>query len=91
LAWNATAVAGDAAETVARLKRGDGGPVIMYASFLLLRTLLLRGLVDELNLGVHPLVLGEGRRLFDGALPHPLRLVAATPSETGVVTLTYAQ
>ncbi|MEW1561516.1 MULTISPECIES: hypothetical protein [unclassified Streptomyces] len=31
----------------------------------------------------------EGRRLFDTALPHGLTFAAATPSATGVVTLTY--
>ncbi|WP_034263569.1 dihydrofolate reductase family protein [Actinospica robiniae] len=91
LPWNATVLAGDAAETVAGLKQGGGGPFIMYGSFTLLGTLLQHDLVDELNLTVHPLVLGEGRRLFDRALPRPLHLVSTTPSETGVVTLTYAQ
>lgn len=91
LPWNATGLPGEAAETVAKLKQGSGGAIIMYGSSTLLRTLLLHDLVDELNLGVHPVVLGEGRRLFDAALPRPLRLVSTTPSETGVVTLTYAQ
>lgn len=91
LPWNATALPGEAAETVAELKRGSGGPVIMYGSFTLLRTLLHHDLVDELNLGIHPLVLGEGRRLFDEALPRPLRLVSTAPSATEVVTLTYAR
>jgi dihydrofolate reductase len=62
----------------------------MYGSFTLLQTLLRHGLVDELGLGVHPVVLGAGTRLFDGALPHLLRLVDATPTPTGVVALTYA-
>ena len=51
---------------------------------------LREGLVDQLNLGVHPVAVGEGERIFDAALPRPLRLVAATPSPTGVVTLSYA-
>ncbi|MFD8217278.1 dihydrofolate reductase family protein [Streptomyces sp. NPDC059697] len=62
----------------------------MYGSSTLMRTLLQLNLIDELNLGVHPLVVGEGKRLFDSALPGSLRFVAATPSATGVVTLTYA-
>ncbi|MFC8965223.1 dihydrofolate reductase family protein [Streptomyces sp. NBC_01281] len=89
LPWNATALPGDAAQTVADLKRQPGGTIIMYGSFTLMRTLLQHELIDELNLGVHPVVVGEGRRLFDTALPHGLTFAAATPSATGVVTLTY--
>ncbi|MEZ0094533.1 dihydrofolate reductase family protein [Streptacidiphilus sp. EB129] len=91
LPWNATALTGEAALTVAELKRGEGGDIIIYGSFALLRTLLREGLVDELNLGVHPLVVGEGKRFLDGALPLGLRFVSATPGATGVVTLTYAR
>jgi dihydrofolate reductase len=90
LPWNATALPGDPAQTVAKLKQAAGGDILMYGSFTLLQTLLRHGLVDELGLGVHPVVLGAGTRLFDGGLPHPLRLVDATPTPTGVVALTYA-
>jgi dihydrofolate reductase len=90
LPWNATTLPGDAAQSVAKLKQEPGGDILMYGSFTLLRTLLQHGLVDELALGVHPVVLGTGRRLFDSGLPHPLRLVDATPMPTGVVALTYA-
>jgi dihydrofolate reductase len=90
LPWNATAVRGEAAETVAKLKQEPSGDIVMYGSFTLMRTLLQHNLIDELNIGVHPLVVGAGKRLFDGASPGALRLVAATPTSTGVVTLTYA-
>jgi len=90
LPWNATVLAGEAAETVAKLKQESGGNIVMYGSFTLMRTLLQHNLIDELNLGVHPLVVGEGKRLFDSAVPRSLRFVSATPSATGVVTFTYA-
>lgn len=90
LPWNATALTGEAAETVAKLKQEPGGDIIMYGSFTLMRTLLQRDLLDVLNLGIHPVVAGEGKRLLDGALPRSLRFVSATPSATGVVTLSYA-
>jgi dihydrofolate reductase len=47
-------------------------------------------LIDQFHIGVHPLFLGSGRRLFDGAAPGELRLVAATPQPSGVVTLSCA-
>ncbi|MFE9880925.1 dihydrofolate reductase family protein [Streptomyces sp. NPDC005784] len=90
LPWNATALTGEAAETVTKLKQQPGGNIIMYGSFTLMRTLLQHNLIDELNLNVHPVVVGTGKRLFDTALPRSLRFMAATPSSTGVVTLTYA-
>lgn len=89
LTWNATALTGEAAETVAELKQGPGGDIIMYASFTLIRTLLRENLLDELNVGVHPVVVGEGKRIFDGVLPRSMEFVSATPSATGVVTLSY--
>ena len=48
------------------------------------------GLVDELALLIHPLVLGSGRRLFtgDGELAS-FRLTSAETTDTGVVIATY--
>jgi len=89
LPWNATALPGDAARSVAELKRAPGGDILTYGSVTLVRTLLRHNLVDELVLGVHPVVVGAGMRLFDGDLPHPLKLVDAMPTSTGVVALTY--
>lgn len=85
LPWNATALNGDAVRTVAELR----GTLLVYGSFTLLRTLMRHDLVDEFHVGVYPLVLGSGTRLFDGTGPGALRLVAATPHDSGVVTLTY--
>jgi dihydrofolate reductase len=89
LPWNATALPGDPARTVAELKEAPGGDILTYGSFTLVRTLLQHGLVDELVLGIHPVVLGTGTRLFDEGLPNPLKLVDANPTPTGVVALTY--
>lgn len=87
LPWNATALNGDPAETVA----GLDGTSLIYGSFALVRTLLEHKLIDEFNVGVFPVYLGSGERLFEGGLPGELRLVSATPRPSGVVTLSYAQ
>ena len=89
LPWNATALPGDPAQTVAELKEAPGGDILTYGSSTLVRSLLRHGLVDELVLGVHPVVLGTGTRLVGEGLPNPLTLVDATPTGTGVVALTY--
>ena len=54
------------------------------------RTLLAAGLVDELRLFVHPLLMGTGKRLF-GSLPDLRRLTLRSVGKTdlGTVALTY--
>ena len=48
------------------------------------------GLVDELRIMVHPVVLGAGRSLFRTAPARmPLQLVEARPFRSGSVLLTY--
>jgi dihydrofolate reductase len=47
-----------------------------------------RGLVDEWLLMVHPVVLGTGRRLFDG-VEAGMRLVESVTTTTGVVIVRY--
>jgi RibD C-terminal domain len=43
------------------------------------------GLVDELNLPVHPIIVGTGQRLFeDGGVQIPLTLAQAATFSTGV-------
>jgi dihydrofolate reductase len=56
----------------------------------LARHLLEHDLVDEWSLTIHPLLLGAGKRLFDGTSPlTPLELVSAMPTSTGVIMATY--
>jgi dihydrofolate reductase len=91
LPWqNSTLLAGEAAESVARLKQEAGKDVVVLGSGELLRTLLKHDLVDSLVLSVHPLVLGLGQRLFaDDDVRHGYRLVKSVPTTTGVVIATY--
>jgi dihydrofolate reductase len=92
LEWsNSTLLPGDAADAVAQLKEEPGKDIVILGSGELTRALMARGLVDELTLAIHPLVLGSGRRLFepDGTYA-ALRLVDARPTTTGVIMATYA-
>ncbi len=55
-----------------------------------MRWLLANGLLDELTLMIHPIVVGNGQRLFEGTATHPLQLVRNETFDTGVLNLTYA-
>jgi dihydrofolate reductase len=91
LEWqNSTLVKDDVAEEVARLKQEPGKDIGIVGSGTLVRSLLRDGLLDELGLMVHPVVLGSGKRLFeDGSDEMALELVDSKTFSTGVVYLTY--
>ncbi len=62
----------------------------MPGSPTLVRSLLCAGLLDELSLMVHPIVLGSGMRLFDDvASPVALTLADSRALGSGVVSVTY--
>ena len=91
LPWvNSTLLDGDAADAVAQLKQTPGPDLLVMGSGVLTESLMQRGLVDEFQLVIHPLVLGSGRRLFnDGAPCTALRLVRTVPTTKGVIIATY--
>jgi len=87
---NSTLLEGDLAEAVNELKARPGKNIGMSGSATLVRSLLERGVLDELRLLVHPLVVGQGAKLFpDGASPVSLELVDSKTFSTGVLDLTY--
>ena len=92
LPWvNSTLLEGDAADAVARLKQTPGPDLLVMGSGVLTESLMQRGLVDEFQLVIHPLVLGSGRRLFNGGAPcTTLELVRSVPTTKGVIIATYA-
>ncbi|MBC9714762.1 dihydrofolate reductase [Streptomyces sp. TRM66268-LWL] len=89
--WNNSAlIEGDVVGAVKDLKQQPGGTVTLTGSIGLTRTLLEAGLIDELRLLVHPIVLGTGLRLFpEGTAQVPLGLARSAIFSTGVVDLTY--
>ena len=54
------------------------------------RWLLANNLLDELNLLVHPIVVGKGARLFEGDARIPLKLIENRPLSNGVLHSRYA-
>ena len=87
---NGTVLNGDVIDEVARLKRDVNGEIVVYASYQLARALIDNDLVDELRLGVFPVLLGAGERLFgETGGQKPMRLVGTTTIGDGLTRLTY--
>jgi dihydrofolate reductase len=90
--WNNTTVLrGDVADEVAKLKDGDGGPILVAGSRTLVHALYDHGLVDEYRLMVFPVILGSGRRVFpdDAADKTVLELTDTLAFPSGVTVQTY--
>jgi dihydrofolate reductase len=81
---------GDVVDAVRRLKASDGPAVHVWGSGQLLQALIAAALVDEYRIWVFPVVLGEGRRLFEkGVPPGALALVETRSTPKGVLINTY--
>ena len=89
--WHNTHVLSTDVESAIReLKRKPGGELQVHGSGVLLRWLLEHDLVDELNLRIYPVVLGDGLRLFcEQSQTHALELVESWSTPTGVMVQTY--
>ena len=91
LSWeNSHKLSGDTAVAVEELKRSEGRDLLIQGSSTLYAPLISAGLIDRLVLMTFPVVLGEGKSIFDGSLkPSGLKLVDSFVSGTGVVTAIY--
>jgi dihydrofolate reductase len=88
--WNTQVIDGDVEAAVRELKAKPGRELQVHGSGELLRWLLERDLVDELNLRLYPVVVGDGLRLFpEHGQTHNLALVESRSVPSGVTLLTY--
>lgn len=88
---NSVVVSGPLVEQIEALKAQTGKEIVTTGSITLVHELIARGLVDEYRLFVFPVVLGNGRRLFEGAGGIPsLRLLESRSFHSGTVLLRYA-
>src|SRR4051812_17184835 len=87
--WNnSTVLKGDLAEEVDNLRQKHDGDVVVHGSAQLAQALIDKDLVDELRLGVYPVVLGAGKRLFgETSDKKALQLVESKAVGDGVVVL----
>jgi dihydrofolate reductase len=91
--WNNTQVIdGDVAARVRQLKEESAQDIVQYGFGPVSRLLLEHGLLDELRLWVHPLILGRGDPgdlLFGQAPAVGFHLTETTPLGDGIVVLNY--
>lgn len=88
--WNARVVRGNLREEVDALRREPGRAMVIFGSGDILSELTRLGLVDEYRFMVNPMLLGGGKRLFEGRYERiPLRLLSADTLDNGVLMLRY--
>ena len=75
---------------IKKLKNSEGLDIQVWGSSELIQLLLKNDLVDELCLKVHPLTLGEGKKLFSGgAIPAAFTLTESIVTPKGVIIANY--
>jgi dihydrofolate reductase len=89
--WNnSTILTGDMITEVTELKHQDGQDLMIYGHGPLGQELLEHGLLDEIRLSVHPIIVGTGTLFYrDVARKTELELVGSEPLPSGVIVLTY--
>ncbi len=91
--WNnTTVIASDPIERIRDLKQQPGADIVQYGFGQLARDLLAEGLLDELRLWVHPLLLGTGRAddlIYRPGTSGRFELADTTTLASGIVILSY--
>lgn len=89
--WNnTTIIRGNVIEEITRLKQQGDGTIGIDGSVTLIQALIEADLVDEYHLMIHPIVIGQGKRLFsEGLNTTKLKLVDTKTFSGGVVLLVY--
>lgn len=78
---------GPIVDAVNRLKGQPGKDIVVYGGATFVSSLIENGLIDELNLFVNPVAIGDGMRVFGAR--SDLTLKSSTPYPCGIVVNTY--
>ena len=91
LTWeNSKALGSDIVASLKKIKQEDGPDLLIQGSGNLIQTLRANDLIDEMTVMTFPLLLGKGKRLFEGgATPGALKLNRSSISSKGVIIATY--
>lgn len=75
---------------IKKLKNSTGSDLQVWGSSELIQLLLQNDLADELKIKIHPLTLGNGKKLFDnGTIPASFELIDSIITSTGVIMVHY--
>ena len=89
--WNNTTVVSDATVEIPKLKQEGNGNMFVFGSGILSASLMGANLFDEYRLCIAPVILGNGRRLFEEGLPYEeLKLIENRALSNGGVVVRYA-
>ncbi|MFI7002045.1 dihydrofolate reductase family protein [Nocardia sp. NPDC050175] len=89
--WNNTEIiTGDVQAGLETLKASEGGDLAITGSLTLVQSLLRTGLLDQLQLFVHPVIVGKGARWFDNLDDSiEVKLASLETFSTGVINQIY--
>ncbi len=75
---------------IEKLKNSEGADIQVWGSSKLIQLLLKNDLVDELRLKIYPLILGEGKKLFEnGVIPVAFTLTESRVTSKGIIITNY--
>jgi dihydrofolate reductase len=91
LSWsNSSLITYDVIAEIKKLKAMDGPDLWVHGSGNLIQTLLANNLVDVMHIWTVPVIVGEGKRLFEGSVePNGFKMISSKTSSTGVTIATY--
>ncbi|MGB7395930.1 MAG: dihydrofolate reductase family protein [Pricia sp.] len=87
---DAKIVQDDAASTISKMKQETGKDMVIWGSISLAQSLMKKGIVDEYQLFICPVVLGKGKPLFSKGITIPdMQLLGTKTYDDGSVFLKY--
>lgn len=87
---NSHLLEGDVVESVRALKETEGRDLLIQGSSQVIHALLAADLIDQMTLLTFPVVLGEGKRLFDaGSRPRDWTSLGTEATGKGVIVAAY--
>ena len=91
LVWeNSHKVSGDTANAVVALKQSAGRDLLIQGSSNIYKPLFAAGLINRLVVMTYPLMLGTGKRIFDGSgKPGAFKMLDYFVTKSGVIVSTY--
>jgi dihydrofolate reductase len=88
--WNANFIEDNVIDEIKKLKHETGQDILMYGSGELIQSLMQHDLIDEFHFILNPVVVGTGKRLFQGEIEKKaFKLVNSQTTDTGVAILSY--